>query len=672
MLFGSVDGFYRFDPERIRPDSFSPPVVFTSLRVFNEPVERSGALAGPRALALSHNDRIFSIEFAALDFALPRRNQYAYRMEGLDDQWIELGRKREVTFTNLDPGSYVFRVKASNGDGVWTDAATAALRIELRPPFWGTWWFRGLGLALTALALGVAHRVRVRHLTAALAARKRTEHALRAAEEKYRGIFEAAVEGIFQSTPEGRFATVNPALARMLGYDSPEQMLAEVDDIQRQVYVDPTRRRELIRLLEERGVVHGFESELRRRDGISIWVSETVRLARDDARRPLYYEGMLEDVTRRRAAQRAEAELRAALEESALEWQLTFDSIDASIALLDEQAKVIRLNRAARELAGLAGDEDAVGRQVDEVSPGEPWRKTALLALAVAETGRGEEAQVRDAASGRTWDLTAAPLLRVRAGEQCTIVVARDVTRVVELQESLRRSETMSAMGSLLAGVAHEVRNPLFGISANLDVFERKYGVSGQHDQTIALLRSEVSRLVTLMHDLLDFGRPVQQEPAPGSLADVVAEAVKACETMARASGVQLSSALPPRLANVRMDRKRLVQAFQNLLQNAIQHSSAGGSVRVEAAQRQRNGAPWLRCAVTDSGPGFEAGDLAAVFRPFFTRRRGGTGLGLAIVQRVVEAHGGSVSAANRAEGGAEVTVWLPASEAAVARSEAG
>lgn len=124
------------------------------------------------------------------------------------------------------------------------------------------------------------------------------------AEEKYRSIFEGAVEGIFQSTPEGRFLTVNPALARMLGYDSPEDMLRSVTDISHQVYADPSRRKDFIRLLEEQGEAYGFEYEALRKDGSIVWVSENARVVRNAAGQPLYYEGNIQDISEKKRASR--------------------------------------------------------------------------------------------------------------------------------------------------------------------------------------------------------------------------------------------------------------------------------------------------------------------------------------------------------------------------------
>jgi signal transduction histidine kinase len=113
------------------------------------------------------------------------------------------------------------------------------------------------------------------------------------------------------------------------------------------------------------------------------------------------------------------------------------------------------------------------------------------------------------------------------------------------------------------------------------------------------------------------------------------------------------------------MDRDRLRQVFENLIDNAIQHSTAGHAVTVSAHEARQGNQVWVECAIEDEGRGFTTDDLPQVFEPFFTRRQGGTGLGLSIVQRIVEQHAGRVTAANRPQGGARLTVRLPRAEPA-------
>jgi signal transduction histidine kinase len=216
-------------------------------------------------------------------------------------------------------------------------------------------------------------------------------------------------------------------------------------------------------------------------------------------------------------------------------------------------------------------------------------------------------------------------------------------------------------MGMLVAGVAHEVRNPLFAISANLDAFEAKMGRSAGFDPLVARLRAEVGRLATVMEGLLDYGKLSQLDLATGPIDAVVAESVESCLGLAADRGVTVTMDLAPDLPQVLMDRKRMVQVFQNLLQNAIQHTPSGGAVKVRSApmDRDEKGRIQLTLIVEDSGKGIAPELTQRVFEPFFSQRRGGTGLGLAIVRRIVEDHGGTVSAGNRPEGGAMMTVRL-------------
>jgi signal transduction histidine kinase len=260
--------------------------------------------------------------------------------------------------------------------------------------------------------------------------------------------------------------------------------------------------------------------------------------------------------------------------------------------------------------------------------------------------------QVRDAHSRRTWDV-AGNLLSGDDGPRA-IVVARDITRLVELQETVGREERMAAMGSLVAGVAHEVRNPLFGISTTLAALAARLGENDAYAKYFAVLKNDVLRLKTLMQDLLDYGRPARLELRPTALPELLGEAVRSCRNVTRTLRVVLD--LPESLPELPLDRLRMVQVFQNLIQNGLQHSPPGSAVTLQGGSADH--AVWI--AVQDQGPGFASEDLPRLFEPFFTRRQAGTGLGLSIAQQIVEQHGGTITARNRPEGGAEVRVNLP------------
>jgi signal transduction histidine kinase len=230
----------------------------------------------------------------------------------------------------------------------------------------------------------------------------------------------------------------------------------------------------------------------------------------------------------------------------------------------------------------------------------------------------------------------------------------------LRLETALRRSETLSAMGTLVAGVAHQVRNPLFGMSSIVDAIEARFGEQQDYHRYLGVLRGEITRVNTLMRELLDYGKPAALEETDVSIEAVVSDAITACTPLATQSCVGVVSTLEPQLSPILSDRQRLAQVFQNLIENAIQHSPVDARVEVQVCECKRDGEAWIECTIMDCGPGFSPEDLPRLFEPFFTRRGGGSGLGLSIAQRIVEQHGGTLTAANRAEGGAVMTVRLP------------
>jgi GAF domain-containing protein/ligand-binding sensor domain-containing protein len=171
MFFGGVDGINAFYPDQVWDDPYAPPVYVTGLLLANEPaavgsdavLRRSVEVA--ESATLSYRDEVVSFEFAALYYAMPERVQYAYKLEGFDDDWIAAGDRRFVTYTSLPPRDYVFRVKAANADGVWNEAG-ASLPITVVPPVWATWWFRGLAAVLIVGAVAAGLRLRVRSVEA--------------------------------------------------------------------------------------------------------------------------------------------------------------------------------------------------------------------------------------------------------------------------------------------------------------------------------------------------------------------------------------------------------------------------------------------------------------------------------------------------------------------------
>ena len=168
LLFGSETGITAFDPSRLPANSRPPDVALTRFELFGRDVPPgepplARAIEYTDAITLDHNQSVFSIEFAALDFVDPAGNNYAYRLEGVDPDWIATRDRRFITYTNLNPGEYALRVRAANNDGVWNDEGVT-LRLTVRPPWWATWWAYLLYVALAAALVGGVVTVRTRQL----------------------------------------------------------------------------------------------------------------------------------------------------------------------------------------------------------------------------------------------------------------------------------------------------------------------------------------------------------------------------------------------------------------------------------------------------------------------------------------------------------------------------
>jgi len=172
IYFGGINGFNVFDPDNIPENKNIPPVIFTDFQLFNKSV-MAGVANSPlqqsifdtRTITLNYKQSVFTFEFSALDYTIPEKNQYAYMLEGFEKDWNYVGNQHKATYTNLNAGEYVFRVKAANNDGVWNEKG-AAVNIVVMPPFWLTWWFKSLVVLFAGIVIYSIYLYRVRNINA--------------------------------------------------------------------------------------------------------------------------------------------------------------------------------------------------------------------------------------------------------------------------------------------------------------------------------------------------------------------------------------------------------------------------------------------------------------------------------------------------------------------------
>jgi PAS domain S-box-containing protein len=350
MFFGGTNGFNVLRPENVSDNPHIPAVVITDFQIFNRsvPVGRTGddriilekAISETQAVSLSYKDNVLSFEFSALDYTVPGRNQYAYMMEGFDRDWWFSGPRHFVTYTNLHPGEYTFRVKGSNCDGVWNQKG-AALKIIIIPPWWGTWVFDAVSLILITTALvslfrwrinAIAHqknqlevqvKKRTRQLTRSnqylkreVGERKRMEEALRESERAMKTLVSNLPGMAYRSKIDKNWSKefISGGCYELTGYE-PEAFLSgrvSFSDI-----IHPEDQERIWNTVQEsihKG--HPFQVTYRitDRQGREKWVWEQGQGIMDSNGQTAAIEGLVHDITENRKAEEALKQAKEAAE----------------------------------------------------------------------------------------------------------------------------------------------------------------------------------------------------------------------------------------------------------------------------------------------------------------------------------------------------------------------
>lgn len=357
--------------------------------------------------------------------------------------------------------------------------------------------------------------------------------------------------------------------------------------------------------------------------------------------------------------------------------QLFDESTAAQLVVDDRDGRIVEANRAAADFYGVPIVR-LVGATLDDLGADDPAALRDALDVA-ADIGVHLVGLPQRHASGdrRLTEVYGTPI--GSGSPRLVHLIIHDITdrerarerertflSQLARQDALQRQATLTRMGELVAGVAHEVRNPLFALSSALDALRHRLSDNADFARYAPLITTQVDRLSTMMADLLDYGRPAALSLRDVPVHDVLATALEFTAPVAEQAHVTVTSVNDcPANRRLSADTFRLAQALQNLLANGIQHAPPGSVVTLAA--RESGGADGVEFTVSDQGPGFDPASLPHVFEPFHSRRPGGTGLGLALVHRTVHDHHGSVAAENRtnADGvvvGALVRVRIPSS----------
>ncbi|MGD0037219.1 MAG: two-component regulator propeller domain-containing protein [Bacteroidota bacterium] len=233
MIFGGNNGFTLFHPDNIVVNSIVPPVSLTDFKIFNKSVPISDEksvlknhISHTKEITLKYSQSVFTFEFAALNYTSPEKNQYAYIMEGFEKEWNYVGRQRNATYTNLNPGEYTFRVKASNNDGIWNEKGTY-IKIIILPPWWQTLWFRFILFAVLAGVIYWVYKWRVQERD--LAAQRRMEAAVTKERNLLRTLINNIPDSIYVKDTACRKTISNLADVRNVGFHTEAEVLGKDD-----------------------------------------------------------------------------------------------------------------------------------------------------------------------------------------------------------------------------------------------------------------------------------------------------------------------------------------------------------------------------------------------------------------------------------------------------------
>jgi len=480
-------------------------------------------------------------------------------------------------------------------------------------------------------------------------------------ETNYRSIVEHAIEGIFQTSPDGQYLLANPALASIYGYESVEELKSSVKEIARQLYVDPTRRAEFIRLMDEHDSVWDFESPIYRKDGSIIWISENVRVIRNEAGEVLYYEGTVEDITERRRAME-QIEEQAAL----------LDKARDAIKVRDLDGHILFWNKGAERMYGWTREE-AMTSHVSELIGKDTAREDEAYKAMLRDGEWSGELQ-QTGKNGRKLTVEARwTLLRDKEGNPKSIFeISTDITDRKKIEAQFLRAQRMESIGTLAGGVAHDLNNILMPIMMSIEILRQT--TSDQQSKFILdTIKGSAQRGADIVNQILSFARGMDGkriEVQPKHLLKDIENIVRS--TFPKNIRCELSA--PYDTWTILGDPTQMHQILLNLCVNARDAMPRGGllGITVENCEldeqyvstniNARPG-PHVIISVVDSGMGMTSDILDKIFDPFFTTKEvgKGTGLGLSTVMAIVKGHGGFINAYSEPGKGTTFRLHLPA-----------
>lgn len=486
--------------------------------------------------------------------------------------------------------------------------------------------------------------------------RKRSEEALTTTEERFLRIFENTMVGIYQSSPEGRYITVNPAFAHIFGYDSPEELLNSVINIGQQLYVNQEDRIRCIQQLLEQGV-HNFEVQVYRKDGSKAWMSNSVRVVRDNNGNIVCFEGIAKDITKRKLIEdelkkhcehleelvsertvelqtaisklRQETAERKLAEEAARQSEERFkafmDNSPALAFMKDEELRFIYVNKPfesnfKKSLADIQGKTDF---DMWSEETAKHLRENDVIALSKGKAIMVHE-NVPTPDGFRNWLVVKFPIKVTNRG--CFLGgVAIDNTERKRLEMGMARLDRLNLVGQMAAGIGHEIRNPMTTVRGFLQMLGGKKECT-RYKEYYDLMIGELDRANSIITEFLSLAKNKAVDLKMHNLNTILIALSPLIQADAIRNDKYIKVILED-IADLPLDEKEIRQLILNLVRNGLEAMPPGGNLNIKTFMDGKE----VVLAVQDQGKGIEPDVLEKLGTPFFTTKEQGTGLGLAV-----------------------------------------
>jgi len=491
-----------------------------------------------------------------------------------------------------------------------------------------------------------------------LTARKKAENDLRKSEETLRALMNATTERIILHKPDGTILACNETFARSLEKNPDELKGTCIWDYfsakifeQRKVHVD--------NLVITKEPVH-FKDMCNGR-----YLETSMYPVCNDKGEVESVASFSRDVTDTKLAEMSLYQKQAETLRLKGLLKSVMDNMMTGLLVTDNDGKIMMINRSALEILGVT-EEETLERPIEELSPNlsifREFREQ------VSPSGIGQEVSVTTA-DGLEVPLgfTSTRLLDPEGRKIGVVTVFKDLTEVKEIQRQLRVKEKLATIGEVSGAIAHEIKNPLFSISASIQTLERDVRNlskrnSGISEDTAArlfsILYKETERINRLIKSLSLIGKEQELKPEEIRPAELIEFIVGSNKGLISQKGLTVDKDFPEQLPLLQADRDKLLQVIENLFLNAVAFSPAGGVISLSISLLSRGSL--LEITIGDQGPGIPEENLERVFDPFFSTRQGGSGFGLAISRKLIELHGGTIIAKNKQEGGSLFSVTIP------------